>query len=96
VSKTVTIGDKAFAVRGLTRREVKEFRSNGVNFGNLNALGDEKREEVADQIFKLAGVDVDAVDQLVYRDAQKVFLAIMEETFLTPDQEKNSASPAAS
>jgi hypothetical protein len=94
--KTVTVGEQKFEVRGLTRGEVKRFKADGVDFAKFSQLPDDVRETKADEVYTLVGFDVEAMDKLLYRDAQKVFSAIMEETFVTPAEEKNSESPAAS
>ncbi len=47
-------------IRGLTRGEIKQFRSDGIKIGSLMDMEEEKRDQALDRLFEIACQDMDA------------------------------------
>jgi hypothetical protein len=86
MEKIIEVDSKAINVRGLKRREVKQLKRDGVNFSNLD---NEAIDDVMDTVFALQDLDREAIDELCYGDASRIFRTIMELTFMTGEEQKN-------
>lgn len=89
MKKTVVVDTQSFDIRGLTRREVKQLRADGIDLSGLRP-GD--AEEVMDRVFAMIGLDLEQVDGLVYGQVVDLFQDIMKLSFLSEDERKNSDS----
>lgn len=78
-------------VRGLTRKEVRAFRNEGVDF---NAITMARADSVMDQVLEavLTEEQQGMLDNLENKYAVSAFRACMKETFGSPDEEKNSSA----
>lgn len=88
--RQITLPDKTtIEVRGLTRKEVKEFRAKGINFSAMQ-VGD--AEEILDDVFSkiFTPEQIEKVDELENKYAIGIWNACLKETFGAPDEEKNS------
>ena len=78
-----------YKTRSLTNGELKSLRKDhNANLGNLSP---EKAYEVKDLILEmvLSETCVKALDDLPFRESQKVFDEIMTKTFGSEEEEKN-------
>lgn len=93
MERVMELEGKKFRIRGLKRREVKEFKRRGTKF---NQLDPETADDVADQVFDQIGLCLDDIDELTNSAALELFGEIMSLTFMTEEQRKNSSSPSTS
>ncbi|MBA2881833.1 ferritin-like protein [Desulfosalsimonas propionicica] len=85
----ISVGGRQIEVRGLTRKEVKELAEDGLNLG---ALPRSLAEQAVDAVFKrvLSQDDTDYLDGLVNAEAVRVYRRIMDLTYGSGEEEKNS------
>jgi hypothetical protein len=93
MEKVMELEGKKFRVRGLKRREVKQFKKDGIRF---NQLEPDTADDVADKVFEQLGLCLDDIDDLTNSNALTLFQEIMSLTFMTEEQRKNSSSPSTS
>ena len=87
--RTVEIEGRAWEVRGLKRKQVKELKKGGINLADL-APG--KADEAMDAVFAktFSAEDVALIDEMLNADAMRLWVAIIRETFGATEEEKNS------
>lgn len=85
----ISVGGRQIELRGLTRKEVKELAEDGLNLG---ALPRSLAEQAVDAVFKrvLSQDDMDYLDGLVNAEAVRVYRRIMDLTYGSGEEEKNS------
>ncbi|MBU2487941.1 MAG: hypothetical protein KKA60_00975 [Proteobacteria bacterium] len=87
---------REIAYRGLTRREVRGLREEGLDLARLPEIKEPGEvDEALDRVFALAAPDVVAgdLDALTPGEAMDLFVRVCRATFLSPDQEKNFEAP---
>lgn len=84
----ITINDKTFNIRSLTRGEVKAQKKAGLSIGSLTP---ENADEYMDTVLNTV-LGEDAVDNLPNPDAMKLYKAIITATYGGGEDEKNSLS----
>jgi DNA-directed RNA polymerase subunit F len=78
-------------VRGLTRREVKQFKTEGIEFSSMSP---DAAEKALDDVLEIV-VDKkihEKLEDMTFRYSSDVFRAVLKETFGAPDEEKNSSA----
>ena len=92
--RDIEIANKVLSVRGLKRKEIKKLKKDGINLGDLKL---EQIDDVLDTIFPMvfSKKDVELIEDAAYKESVKVWTAILEETFGSKDEEKNSPKSGA-
>ncbi|MEW6263383.1 MAG: hypothetical protein AB1641_09915 [Thermodesulfobacteriota bacterium] len=86
--KKITLSGQTFAIRPLTRGEVKQLREKGYLSGDLQG---EEADLAADVILNVVmGSRALDVDNLPFRDANTIITEILNLTFGNVESEKNS------
>jgi len=86
-------GGNTIQVRGLKRKEMREFKKYGYHISRYRPpedldLADEGMEKVLERMLKAE--DLALLDELENRHTSAVWFAIIKETYGAPDEEKNS------
>lgn len=82
-----TIGDKKIVIRPLTRGEVRNLRSQGINLANLDPV---QADEAIDKVLgTVLGERLNDLDDLPNADVMGIFKDVMSLTYGGPDV-KNS------
>ena len=84
-------GGNSVDVRGLSRKEVREYKALGVDFSSLpRETADEVMDDVNARV--LSEEQLAMLDGMEYKHSLAVFRGVMAETFGAPDEEKNSSA----
>lgn len=86
--RTITINNKEFDIRSLSRGELKELRHRGFN---ILALTAENLDDGIDAVFEMMfePEEIAAIDAMENKQAGQLWAAIIAETYGAPDEEKN-------
>ena len=80
-------------IKGLTRKQVKELKKHGFYASYYNPAGFEAEQLDAgmDEVLSVALSTADhaKLDDMVNRDVNEIFMAIIKETYGAKDEEKN-------
>lgn len=84
--KTVVLEERTFPLRGLTRGEVKQLRSEFPEGGS---------SEEVDRILELVGIDTKELDDMQNASVLRMYYTVLDLTFPRPDAIKNSSAPSS-
>jgi len=83
-----------FEVRALTRGELKKLRKNGVNIAAMDEDNPVEVEDTIDAVMDMVfGNQVKKIDEEPNTVTLELFHRIVEATYETPGQSKNSSAP---
>jgi hypothetical protein len=87
---TITLNEKTYPVRPLTRGEIKRLRQSGLYITQINGTDNQDMAEAAiDAVLDMV-VGEKAVENLPNPDANRLYIAIIEATYGSVAAEKNS------
>jgi len=89
----ITVSQKKFSVRSLTRGEIKSLKNCGYTyFGCLPTI--EQANDAIDKVFKMQFTNKELLflDKCTNKEARSLWEEILKETYGAKDEEKNSQS----
>lgn len=90
--REVKFDGKKFAVRGLTRGELKKLREDGRDLLRLKDMENEQVGETIDAVIPMCTDPPADPDELTPKQAGRILTALYAETWGSPDEEKNLSS----
>lgn len=88
MARGVEVAGKVMSVRGLKRKEIKVLKKKGFYLNNLKI---EQIDDALDLVFGMlfSKKDIELIEDSTYAVGNRVWMAILKETFGAEDEEKN-------